>query len=338
MTTDDTPSLSRRQALALGVTAGVAMTPLAALAAGTDDYLGVGWYIRRTNSAPDLANWYGGVLRLPVMRGAESTYFFWGGNGLVMELKSPKNPAPQRYTDPMTAPMVPIWRTFAYDRLVARLRKAGARIVHEGVAHGDREAYVLDPDNQLVGFRQTAPGSRRPVDMLHTRDNARGGHFIPGVSMLPDDIYGWCWTRHHVPDAAAEVAFYRDAMGFPIAAQARERTVFDIGFYTGNGHQLEIEGNGPQQQLPASREDRTDAIIMRVANQDRLNREMKAKHVPIVDDHIQYKSTELTYVGTPSGGIIGFEQRYDPKDYLEPRPEYPEDAEAHRLWRTRTRG
>ena len=332
--------LTRRAMFVGGVAATGAVAIAQPVSGGAPDrlardprYLGLGWYIRRTASAPSLAGFYGGVLRLPIMRGADHTWFFWGGNGLVMELKSTKVPAPQRFTDPLTAPTIPIWRTFDLDGLIARLRLASVAIVGQRVRSGDREAFILDADRQLIGFRQVSSASRRPWDVAHLRDYRAGGHFIPGVSMLPPDIYGWTSTLHHVPDVEAEVAFYRDVCGFPLLAREGDTAIFGIGYHSGNKSTLEIAPGGVAQPLPKTREDRIDAIIMRSVDHQAINADMKRRGVPIVDDHIQYKSGELSYVGTPSGIIIGFEQRYDPKNYREPREEYPEDAEAHRLWR-----
>jgi catechol 2,3-dioxygenase-like lactoylglutathione lyase family enzyme len=152
------------------------------------------------------------------------------------------------------------------------------------------------------------------------------------VSPFPDDLFGWTSTLHHVPDVAAEVAFYRDAMGFPVVGQDGDRTILDISFVTGANSILEIAPGGKAQQLPTTREERTDAVIMRANDHTALNAALKARGVPMVNDAIQFNSAELTYVGTPSGAIIGFEERYDPKDFKTPRHEFLEDKEANRRW------
>ena len=318
---------SRRDALvAAGAASMLAASPLRAAAAPTpaEGYMGLGWYIRRTGNATRLAEWYGGVFRMPLIRGMAATWFFWGGDTLSYELKSEKVPFPQRWTNPKTAPTIGMFRSTDMAASLARLRSAGARIVGEERGNGVHDLFVLDPDNQLIGVRQAKD------------DRSALGQFNPGVSPMPADLSIWDWTIRRVPDVAAEVAFYRDVCGFPMVGGSGDRTQFQIGGVTG-WHILEIAPGGTPLPVYTSREDSLDALICRVASHDAMNARLKRGRARIVDDAIQFNSARLTYCASPSGQLIGFEERYDPDRYAKPRDDFLEDREANRRWRDRRR-
>lgn len=55
------------------------------------------------------------------------------------------------------------------------------------------------------------------------------------------------------------------------------------------------------------------------------------RHCPTpVATNVAFNSASLTYVATPSGRLIGFEERFEPARYKVPRREFLEDKEAIR--------
>ena len=99
---------------------------------------------------------------------------------------------------------------------------------------------------------------------------------------------------------------------------------------------LELRGGGEHMPPPSTRERRTDAIIFRIDDHDQVNAALKSSGVPIVNDAIRFNSASLTYVLTPSGRLVGFEERFEPARYRQPRREFLEDREAIRRRRKKT--
>ena len=96
---------------------------------GYDNLMGFGWYMRRTADAERLAEFYGEVLGLPLIRGRQPVFMFWAGEDLVFELKSDEAPVDLRHNDPATAPCVPVFRVHdlpALLRSMHALRAGGA--------------------------------------------------------------------------------------------------------------------------------------------------------------------------------------------------------------------
>ena len=276
---------------------------------------GLGWYIRRTPDSAALAEWYGGALGLPLIRGRHPVWFFWGGDALCFELKSDQEPRPERFVDPASAPMLPAFACHDIAATLTRIRAAGGHILAED---GD-DVFVLDPDRQLVCLRdKPLPLTSGAVDVT------------VGASPFPADLAGWGWTICRVPDLDRETGFYRDVLGFDLVEQAADKAVFEIGGSVAPGAKLELRSGGMALPLPRTREERLDAIIFRVDDHDAVNAALKQAGLDMVNDAIRFNSASLTYVATPSGRLIGFEERFEPARYKVPRREFLEDKEAIR--------
>jgi predicted enzyme related to lactoylglutathione lyase len=269
-----------------------------------------GWYMRRTPSIPALLPFYQSILKLPLIRLSEkSVAFFWGGETTVFELKGDVAPKPARDTDPATAPMTPVFATPDMSRLLARLGKHGIAPLQQ--VSDSQDVFVLDADQQLVGFRQ--------VHKAATSD------FNPGCDAFPDDTSGLVAIVRRVSDVAKAAAFYRDVFDFaPLGAGPD----FDFG----EGVVLEVRAGGAVQRIPTDRGEITNSLVMRVEDHDAWNARLKSKGARIVNDKIQFNSAELTYAADIDGQIFGFEERYEPPEYRTPREPFLEDLEAERRW------
>ena len=278
-----------------------------------DNLAGLGWYIRRTPDSAALAEWYGGALGLPLIRGRVPVWFFWAAGSLCFELKSDVPPGDERYEDPDSAPMVPVFASRQPEVTLARLERNG------GIVAGriDEDVYVRDTDRQLIAIRPSN-GSNSLADP----------DVNVGASPVPNDLEGWLSTVCRVPDLESELRFYRDVVGLPLIGADATQATFSIGGDVAAGARLELRPGGEVLPPPATREERTDALIFRVDDHDAVNAAFKAAGVPIVNDGIRFNSASLTYVLSPSGRLVGFEERFEPADYKAPRREFLEDREA----------
>lgn len=278
-----------------------------------ENMAGLGWYIRRTADSVALAEWYGGGLGLPLIRGRHPVWFYWAGDALCFELKSDVAPHPARHKNPTTAPMIPVFATSDLDKTLARLKA-----VNTDVGEIDaNDYYVFDSDDQIVVIRQA---------LSNLKHDPRAAQV--GASPMPEDLPAWGWTMCHVPDLAAEVEFFNRVCGFPIVSESADGVTLNIGGDTAPGSLLELKPGGEMLTIPSTREERTDAIIFRVDNHDAVNTALKAAGMPIVNDKIQFNSASLTYAASPSGRLVGFEQRFEPHQYKVPRREFLEDKLA----------
>lgn len=280
-----------------------------------DHLAGLGWYIRRTPDSAALAEWYGGALGLPLIRGRVPVWFFWAGGSLCFELKSDVAPDRARHENPASAPMVPVFASRRPEVTLARLERSGGIVV--GTIDGD--VYVRDTDRQLIAVRPSTPSESLADPDVNV-----------GASPLPSDLEGWVSTVCRVPDLESELRFYRDVIGLPLIDADTTKVTFSIGGDVSAGARLELRPGGNALTQPATREERTDAIIFRVDDHDAVNAAFKAAGLPIVNDSIRFNSASLTYVLSPSGRLLGFEERFEPADYKTPRREFLEDREAIR--------
>ncbi len=278
-----------------------------------DNLAGLGWYIRRTPDSAALAEWYGGALGLPLIRGRVPVWFFWGAGSLCFELKSDVPPDDERHEDPASAPMVPVFASRQPELTLARLEQNGGTVVGEI----GEDVYVRDTDRQLIAIRPSTP----VTSLIEPDVNV-------GASPIPGDLEGWLSTVCRVPDLESELRFYRDIVGLPVVDADAEKATLSIGGDVAAGARLELRPGGDTLPRPATREQRTDAIIFRVDDHDAVNAAFKAAGVAIVNDSIRFNSASLTYVLSPSGRLVGFEERFEPADYKTPRREFLEDREA----------
>lgn len=294
-----------------------------------NNLMSMGWYMRRTADSHTLGDFYSNVMKLPFLRGGRPwpVTMYWAGEAAVFELKSDEAPMPERDRNPNTAPCTPIFRVHGLDGLLDRLIAGGAQRVGEDLITADfRQAYVLDPDNQILALRETQRGKGTRIDDEAWRRYDAGCDFDPECGEMPVDIQCLDGVLMRVADLGAMHAFYRDAIGFPEVTYSEDHVVFDLGDNTF----LELRGGGHIVPVPKDRVEITNSFILRLQDTEQFKKVTKANGVHFVNEHIQWKRAHLAYFADPEGRIVGVEQRYDPENYLEPVEVYAEDTESER--------
>ena len=291
--------------------------------------MAMGWYMRRTADSHALGDFYRDVVGLPVLRGGRPwpVTMFWAGEATVFELKSDEAPMPERDRDPDTAPCTPVFRVHGLDGLLQRLAGAGVRILREESFPRFRQAFVLDPDDQLVLFRETHRSAASPIDREAWRRFDTGNSFqpTPGATM-PADIQCLDGILMRAEDFPGMRSFYREVIGFEEVEADADTAVFDLGDNT----YLELRPGGRRSRVPGDRVEVTNSFILRLKDTERFKTTVKAREVHFVNEHIQWKRAHLAYFSDPEGRITGIEQRYAPENFLESVEPYAEDLEAER--------
>lgn len=295
------------------------------------NHMGFGWYIRRCPDSPKVAEFWGGVLRIPLIRGYAPTWFFWAGEELAAELISDVPPRPERDTDPGTVSCAPVFRAHGLDGFVPKMKAAGARIVSDITDAMGREVWVLDSDDQLMALRERPVDSTLPGDAAARARRARGEIFNPGCTPMPPHLQDLGWIVRRVTDVAASAKFYAEVFGFESCGTVGDAACFDFG----NGVILELKPGGRKQRIPENRVEVTNTWVHRIVNHDLMRGWLAAKGTHLVGEKIQFNSAELTYVLDPDNHITGFEERYDPSRFRQPRRPFLEDLEADRRWAAR---
>jgi catechol 2,3-dioxygenase-like lactoylglutathione lyase family enzyme len=289
----------------------------------------MGWFLRRTARADDLIPFYRDTLGLPVMRGWEPTYFIWTGETFCMELIAEAPPRPERDQDPATAALTPMFRALDLEALLARLGAEGVRLVARSESEDGKEAFVLDTDGQLIGFREAPAGSPKPFDVEARRRRGRGDTYSYGWTQMPGDMQELYALRRRVANMETALAFYAKVLGLAILEQSSSGARLDAG----DNFVLELAPGGSMQRLPEK--DRTEianSFVFRVDNFDATVAELEALGVPIVQ-RLEFNSAHLVYASDPEGQLIGFEERFEPHGYKTWRDPFAEDLEANRRWR-----
>ena len=291
-----------------------------------NNHIGFGWYMRRCADSVQLAEFYGGVIRLPLIRGRHPVWFFWAGETHIFELKSDVEPPAKRDSDPMTAPCTPVFRCHQPDQILNALEAASAPILSDEATPFGREITALDPEKQLMIFRQQSRGLNAPGNTAAWQRFDDEETFNPGCSPMPSTVQEIGWMVRRVSNVKSAVDFYRDIIGFHYVGMVEDRAVFDLK----NGVFLELAAGGVMRKPPSTREEETNTWVHRVRSHGLLNSWFKSNDVPLVNDHIQFNSAELSYCADPDGGITGFEERYQPDRFKVPRRAFLEDVEAER--------
>lgn len=295
------------------------------------EIMSFGWYMRRTEDAERLAQFYRDVLGLPLLRGQQPVFMFWAGETLVFELKSDEAPVNHRETDPHTAPCVPVFLVHRLDRLLKRLTASGVDVIQDLLIENGREAFVLDPDQQLIGFREISADSLHPTEAEAQEQHGSATTFDPGCAAMPSDIkkLGWITCRYRDPIKAAR--FYEHVIGLEPIAERLNRHCFNFG----DGTVLEIAEGGPELALPSDRTEVTNSYILRLQQTGPFRRRLEKLGVPWPNSHIQWKRAHLAYFADPENHIVGVEERYHPSKYPPGVEAYPEDLEAERRYQER---
>lgn len=290
----------------------------------------MGWYLRRVERGEAVLPFYRDVLKLPVMRGKEPTWFIWGGEIFVFELIGECPPRPERDTDPASAPLMPVFRCHNLDGLLAELAHNHVRTVGERRTKHGREAFVLDTDRQLVMLRERAPDSSHASDIEAARRRARGDTFVYDWRAMPARIQELAWIRRQVQNLSKVLPFYTDKLGLKQVGEEDGAVMLDAG----DNFILEIaEGGTPQKPPEKDRTEITNSFVFHVDDHARMTALLKERGVPIVQE-IFFNSAHLTYVVDPEGQLLGFEERFEPHGYKAWRNPFAEDLEVNRRWRT----
>lgn len=288
-------------------------------------HMGPGWYMRRTSNATALLPFYRDALGVSVVRGGEPVYFLWAGESFIIELKAEKPPRDERITDPDTHPCTPVFHTRDLQRTLARLIKGGGKLISSYETPFGTEAFVLDPDQQIIGLREPN-GGEQSLGRLPPSD------FNPGCTPLPDDLIGLRSIVRRVADIPTMAAFYRNVIGFEDMGVIEGRHLFDLG----EGVHLELAEGGEIQNPPKDRVEITNHFIVRVDGHDAFNASLKNDGIKFSNDSFRWNSANMSICVDPEGHIMGFEERFEPHEYREPRDPFEEDMEANRRWRTQT--
>lgn len=289
----------------------------------------MGWYMRRTADSHTLGDFYQDVVGIPILRGGRPwpVTMFWAGEAIVFELKSDEEPMPERDQDPSSAPCTPIFRVHGLDGLVARLKDAGVKLIgEETLEQGRRQAHMLDTDGQIMTFRETPRSSTNAIDVEAWQRFENASDFDPECDAMPSDIQMIDGIVMRVVDLPKMRDFYSDIIGFSIVEEDDGMVMLDLGDCTF----LELRPGGHEVPVPKDRVEITNSFILRLQDTEKFKKYVKEQGVHFVNEHVQWKRAHLAYFADPEGRIVGIEQRYDPKDYLEPVEVYAEDVESER--------
>ena len=292
---------------------------------------GLGWYIHRSDDASAAAEYYGRVVQLPLLRGYGDAFLFWAGEARVFEPKSDAAPE-MRWTDLQNLPTLPVFRTPELDALRQRLQSYGASITEPTSTEFGRQFLLSDPFGHVIGFRESHLDAGHPWDVraraLAKRAQPPSG-FNPGCCPMPGDVQSLDWIVRRVSDLERATAFYSRTVGFGVLFHTGQSVLLDMGDNT----VLELQPGGQSTSVPSDRFEVPGAPIIRVADFDAFTEQLDAQDVVYVNDRIQFGRGALGYFADPDGQILGYEERYEQKDFQNDTTAFPEDLEANRRWR-----
>lgn len=223
---------------------------------------GLGWLVRRTADPAGLGAFYRDVVGLPVLRTHGATTVFWCGETVVLGINEGGRPQ-RRYRDRSEAPFMPVFRVRSMERATALLRERGVEFVNDPFPIGGGEgilAYFRDPGGHITGLQERDEASARPKDVEWRRRRDSGELAVPGAPPLDGEIGGLGWIVVRCTDLDAQVAFYRDALGFHVMMRGERAALLDIG----GTLTLEVALGCPPEPLPADRGEVPDAFVLRV--------------------------------------------------------------------------
>ncbi len=291
----------------------------------------LGWFIRFAPHGSKAGSFYPTMVGLPHIRqgDAESVDFFWAGESIVIEAIYVKGKSGSRDADPLTAALIPFFRSHKLDDVLARYRSAGLEVIGPEARGKRRQGYVVDCDGQLIGLRESTLDLSSPFEREAARRLRRGEAFNPGCKALADGVREIGWVQRRVKDVDAMTSFYRDVVGLPFLGTDAGHAQFDLG----DNAILELAPGGSVRPLPANRYETPCVFILRVASTEALKTALKAKGVRFVHEHIQWVRGQLSYFADPENNLVGIEQRYHPGVYADKHQAFPEDIEAERRYR-----
>jgi catechol 2,3-dioxygenase-like lactoylglutathione lyase family enzyme len=291
---------------------------------------GLGWFIRFADVNSDVGTFYVDVLGFPFVRRGDKQKvdFYWAGEAIIFEVifdATANDPQP----DPETAECLQIYRVHGLSDILARYRAAGVPIVAGRDGALGREAFLVDPNGQLVGLRERAAAADLPQDREAARRWRRGEAFNPGCKSMPAGFQELGWIVRRVSDVAAMAAFYRDVVGLEVIGEENGRTLLDLG----DNVTLELAAGGKINPPLTDRRSRPNVFILRLHQLAPMIAKLRAHGVRFANELIQWDRGALSYFLDPEGNLVGLEEKYHPSRYAPAQPPFPEDLEAERRWR-----
>ncbi|HEU0103459.1 MAG TPA: VOC family protein [Mycobacteriales bacterium] len=283
-------------------------------------------FLRLPGVSPDgVTEFYRDVVGLPSMRSYPGIEMLWGGEDAAFELKYETTPDPSDESDPATAQLIPVLRSYDLAATRERLAAAGHPPVLEQERHGAQTFYVLGPDGLLTGFTFRDPASTLPADVEALRRWTSGARRLPNTPPMAPELQYVCRIVLHASDVARSSAFYRDAYGLDLVAEEAKSRVHTLG----DTAVLEIAPGGEQRPVPADRFSVKGTFLLRCHDLDALTRDAFAAGARSVGDEIFYDvGVRIRYLADPDGAVAGFIQRTDAGGG-------EEDFEANRRWASR---
>lgn len=296
-------------------------------------FKGLGWFSRFVPAdLEDLGRFYIETLGIPRIRkgSMQKVDFLWAGEAIVHQIlyEGLGDAIDPLDRDPDRAPLVPVYRVERLDGLINTLRARGVSISDARVAPYGREAYILDPSGSLIALREAPDHSPFLHDQVAEFRRARGEAFNPGCASLPEGIQELGWVVRRVADLPAMEQYYRDVFGLPMIGRHYGRTLFDIG----DNSVLELAEGGTAKAPPADRRQLSATIILRVDNIARFCAAAADRGMTVVHEMIEWPRGALTYVADPEGNVLGVEERFHPRVYVDRFAPFPEDLESQRRW------
>lgn len=267
----------------------------------------------RAASAERLAEWWAGVVGLPIIRGREPTYYLSLGDCAVLELLADRGAPEAQRGAAGSAPGLHIQLSSTdLAGTAQRLRARGAE-VDRWFEDGEARATLHDPDGNRVEIRDDA-GRAAP-------------DFMPGCAPLPDDLSGIGAVVRicHDPYQLARYfgRFLSPAEG-PVQRSGAPRLEF------GNAVSLIFRPGGAIRPPVRQRGDARSAMIIRVANHDRAGEALAGLDLTVVEKDVKLSSAALSYFADPEGQTWAIDERYPPERFETPRREFAEDREIRR--------
>lgn len=265
----------------------------------------------RTDRAARLAEWYAGVLGLPIIRGREPTFYLSLGDTTVLELLADKG-APKESSVPWSqTPLYLVIGSLDLATTALRLRQREA-VYTEYEQEGQKEVRLNDPDGNHICIRQDP--------------SARASSFRPACSPLPPDLVGLSGLVRICANAARAFEFYTEVVGLEVTAPLRKNKLLSLG----QNIWLELRGGGKARTMPKKRSDVRISYILRASNHNAASDLAAARGAPVVEKDLHFNSTSLSYFADPEGQLWAIDERYHPERYKISRRPFAEDTEILR--------
>ena len=267
----------------------------------------------RTASAARLAEWWAGVVGLPIIRGREPTFYLSLGDCAVLELLADRGAPDEQGVAGSAAPGLHI-EIDSLD-LTETTRRLQTRGVRADIRSEDGNASITlyDPDGNRVDIRDNPHGSLP--------------EFLPGCAPLPGDLGGIAAIVRSCRDPDRLAQYYGRFLS-PAATSAPQSGKRKLEF--GNAISLIFRPGGTVRPPARQRGNARTAMIIRVADHDRARDALAGLDLTVVEKDVRLGSAALSYFADPEGQTWAIDERYPPERFRTPRREFAEDHEIRR--------